>query len=69
LRAAAKNYPFVTVITDPEDYSQVISEMKASGGSVSESTNFRLAQKVFQLTHGYDGAISRFLSSIRRPEA
>lgn len=69
LRAAAKNYPFVTVITDPEDYGLVISEMKESGGSVSESTNYRLAKKVFQLTHGYDGAISRFLSSVSGPEA
>ncbi len=64
LRAAAKNYPFVTVITDPKDYLTVISEMRASDGSVSYETNFRLARKVFRLTHEYDGAITRYLESL-----
>jgi len=63
LRAAAKNYPFVTVLTDPADYSVVIEEMNRSGGSVSEATNFRLAKKVFKLTHDYDGAISQYLDA------
>ncbi len=64
LRAAAKNYPFVTVITDPADYSAVVNEMNQSGGSVSEATNFRLARKVFRLTHEYDGAITRYLATM-----
>lgn len=64
LRAAAKNYPFVTVITDPADYSVVMREMDQSGGSVSEATNFKLAKKVFKLTHEYDGAITRYLSAV-----
>jgi len=67
LRAAAKNYPFVTVITDPGDYTDVIEEMKRSGGSVSEKTNFRLAKKVFRLTSEYDGAITRYLDSAEGP--
>jgi len=64
LRAAAKNYPFVTVITDPADYTAVLDEMTQSGGAVSEATNFRLAKKVFKLTHEYDGAITRYLTSV-----
>jgi phosphoribosylaminoimidazolecarboxamide formyltransferase/IMP cyclohydrolase len=64
LRAAAKNYPFVTVVTDPNDYQTVISDMKKTGGSVSEATNFRLAKKVFRLTNQYDGAIAGYLESI-----
>ncbi len=64
LRAAAKNYPFVTVITDPMDYALVIEEMKQSGGVVSEKTNFRLACKVFELTSGYDRAITAYLASV-----
>ncbi len=64
LRAAAKNYQFVTVIVDPADYPEVIQELRESGGSVSEETNFRLATKVFRLTHEYDGAISRYLDSV-----
>lgn len=64
LRAAAKNYRFVTVITDPKDYEVVVNQMKASGGSVPVETNFRLACKVFHLTHEYDGAITRYLESV-----
>ena len=64
LRAAAKNYPFVTVITDPADYTAVINEMNQTGGSVSEATNFGLAKKVFRLTHEYDGAITRYLATM-----
>jgi phosphoribosylaminoimidazolecarboxamide formyltransferase / IMP cyclohydrolase len=67
LRASAKNYPFVTVLTDPEDYAAIIDEMNRTGGSVSEATNFRLAKKVFKLTHQYDGAISRYLEQTTQP--
>ncbi len=61
LRAAAKNYPFVTVICDPNDYKMVIEEIRVSGGYVSVGTNFSLAKKVFRLTHNYDLAIANYL--------
>lgn len=61
LRAAAKNYPYVTVIVDPADYKPVLEEMRKNGGAVSKATNFRLAKKVFQLTSRYDKAISEYL--------
>jgi phosphoribosylaminoimidazolecarboxamide formyltransferase/IMP cyclohydrolase len=63
LRAAAKNYPYVTVIVDPADYKIVLEEMKKSRGSVSRETNFRLAKKVFQLTARYDKAIAEYLGN------
>ena len=62
LRAAAKNYPYVTVIVDPVDYKPVLEEMKKSGGVVGKETNFRLAKKVYQLTSRYDRAISEYLA-------
>ncbi|MBW2145546.1 MAG: IMP cyclohydrolase [Deltaproteobacteria bacterium] len=65
LRAAAKNYPFVTVVTDPSDYARILQEMKESGGTVSRKTNFYLARKVFRLTSAYDRAIADYLDSIR----
>ncbi len=67
LRASAKNYPFVTVITDPADYEAVLDEMKSSNGVVSAATNYRLAKKVFRLTHEYDGAITRYLDATPGP--
>ncbi len=63
LRAAAKNYPYVTVIVDPSDYKTVLDEMKETNGSVSRETNFRLAKKVFQLTARYDKAIAEYLGN------
>jgi len=61
LRAAAKNYPAVTVVVDPGDYHHLMAEIKLNKGGTSLGTRFRLAKKVFKLTHEYDGAISRYL--------
>jgi len=64
LRSAAKNYKDVTVLVDPADYGPVLKEMEESGGATSLKTRFRLAKKVFQLTHQYDGAITRYLAKV-----
>jgi len=61
LRSSAKNFRDVTVITDPADYEPVLQEMRNSGGATTMETRYRLAKKVFKLTHGYDGAISNYL--------
>ena len=66
LRAAAKNYRYVSVVTDPDDYPKILEEMKSTEGSISENTNFALATRAFQLTARYDAAISNYLSSINR---
>lgn len=64
LRAAAKNYRFVSVVTDPADYTVILEEMAKTKGKISEETNFRLAVKVFQTTARYDGAISNYLGAL-----
>ncbi len=61
LRSSAKNFKDVTVIVDPADYDVVLKEMESTGGETTLETRFRLAKKVFGLTHQYDGAISRYL--------
>jgi phosphoribosylaminoimidazolecarboxamide formyltransferase/IMP cyclohydrolase len=38
--------------------------MKATGGKISEATNFELAKKTFRLTAHYDGAISNYLEKV-----
>lgn len=60
LRAAAKNYKSVTVITDPADYGIVLSQLKENGG-VDEQTRFKLAAKVFNHTAHYDSLIANYL--------
>jgi len=64
LRSSAKNFRYVTVVVDPADYEVVLQEMKKTGGETTLKTRFRLARKVFQLTHQYDGAISGYLETV-----
>lgn len=61
LRSAAKNFKYVTVITDNEDYASVLEEIEANGDT-SEKTRRKLAEKVFKITSFYDGVIAGFLS-------
>lgn len=61
IRAAAKNYKFVTVITDPEDYAKVIGELQANGDTSLE-TKEMLAAKVFIHTAHYDALIAGYFS-------
>jgi phosphoribosylaminoimidazolecarboxamide formyltransferase/IMP cyclohydrolase len=63
IRAAAKNYKDVAVVTDPADYPAILAEMRANGGSLALASKFRLAKKAFQLTARYDGAIADYLGS------
>ncbi len=61
LRAAAKNHPDVTVVTEPEDYDVVLAEMRANGGDTTLPTRFRLATRVFEHTAAYDALIAAYL--------
>ncbi|MDO4535462.1 MAG: bifunctional phosphoribosylaminoimidazolecarboxamide formyltransferase/IMP cyclohydrolase [Clostridium perfringens] len=60
LRAAAKNFKDVVVLSNVLDYEKVINEIKESN-DVSFKTRKVLAGKVFNLMSAYDGAISNFL--------
>ncbi|MDY0029033.1 MAG: bifunctional phosphoribosylaminoimidazolecarboxamide formyltransferase/IMP cyclohydrolase [Pseudobdellovibrionaceae bacterium] len=60
LRAAAKNHDFVTVVTDPSDYTAVAEEI-ASGGTTFK-TRQRLAAKTYAATASYDAAISAWFA-------
>ena len=59
IRAAAKNFQDVIVLTDPADYAESISGLKA--GNVPFEFRRKLAGKVFNLTSAYDAAVSRFM--------
>ena len=70
LRAAAKNYGDVTVVVDPDDYLQVLSELEDTG-EVSDDTKFYLCYKVFEHTASYDAMIFNYLrkkQGIKFPE-
>ncbi len=61
IRSAAKNHKFVTVVTDPDQYAQVIEQMKNNNGAVTGGLRADLARAAFSLTAAYDAAISKYL--------
>jgi phosphoribosylaminoimidazolecarboxamide formyltransferase/IMP cyclohydrolase len=64
VRAAAKNWQHVAVVTDPADYAALIAEMDSAGGAISAQTRFHLARKAFSHTAAYDGAIGNYLTAV-----
>ena len=63
VRAAAKNWPHVGIVVDPADYPQVLAELAAHGGALSDTTRFRLMRKAFAHTASYDSAIANWLTA------
>ena len=63
LRSAAKNHKFVTVVTQSDQYDQVIEEMEKNNGAVSEKLRSDFARVVFSLTASYDAAIAKYLNT------
>ena len=59
IRAAAKNFPGVLVVTDPADYGWVAERLGNGGLSLEERRG--LAQKAFQHVALYDTAIATYL--------
>jgi phosphoribosylaminoimidazolecarboxamide formyltransferase/IMP cyclohydrolase len=60
LRAAAKNFPHVTVVVRPRDYERVLGEL-AEHGAVTAETRRWLAALAFQHTAVYDSLIAAYL--------
>ena len=63
IRAAAKNHEFVTIITDPQDYEKVLTDMDKNDGAVTYKTRKQLALTAFSLTATYDSNISSWFVS------
>ena len=71
IRSAAKNFNDVTVISNIDDYSQLIKELKIYKGSTSIKFRKFMSAKAFSLTAYYDSIISNWLNqklSIKFPE-
>ena len=63
IRAAAKNFKDVAVISDPNDYSRLMDEWNSQGG-ISYEFRKELSQKVFQLMTEYNASIANYLKDI-----
>ena len=56
IRAAAKNFLYTTVIVDPNDYKELLKQMKQNNCTNLEFRKY-LAKKAFELTYRYDNKI------------
>lgn len=61
LRSASKNYRYIPVICDPNDYDTVLNELREHG-ETSLETREKLAAKVFRHTASYDTMIASYLT-------
>lgn len=69
LRAASKNFQDVAVVVDPDDYKNIIDEMKSLKGKISKETKLDLAKKVFAHTARYDTLIADYLTGATKKES
>ena len=63
VRAAAKNYNDVTVITKPTHYKNLIKELKKNHGSTSLNFRQKMSETAFSETAYYDALISNYFNS------
>lgn len=60
IRAAAKNFKWVTTVVDPEDYTKVVEELEENNGELSDKKRKNLMIKAFERSSHYDWSISRY---------
>ena len=60
LRSAAKNYASVSVVCDPDDYAQVLEEIREYGNTKPE-TRLMLSAKAYTHTALYDSHIATYM--------
>lgn len=66
IRSAAKNFPSVLVVVDPEDYGPVLEKLRQ--GDIGLAERKKLAHKAFQHVAMYDTAIAQYLNEESFPE-
>lgn len=67
IRAAAKNFKDVTIITDPSDYPQLIEQLKQNGNTTLEQRQY-YAMKAFSVTAYYDALISQYFNELNHEQ-
>jgi phosphoribosylaminoimidazolecarboxamide formyltransferase/IMP cyclohydrolase len=66
VRAAAKNYNDVTVITSPDQYKDLINEIEKNKGSTSLEFREKMSLEAFSETAYYDAVISEYFNKIKK---
>jgi phosphoribosylaminoimidazolecarboxamide formyltransferase/IMP cyclohydrolase len=62
VRSAAKNHRYVTIVTDPADYDELLAELSTHDGATTLDFRKRMAAKAFAATAAYDSMISQWFA-------
>ena len=62
VRAAAKNYNSVTVLTDLNQYNKLANELKSNNGNTTMNFRQKMAEQAFTETAYYDSIITNYLN-------
>ena len=63
LRGAAKNFAHCAPVCRPDQYHEVLEELRAKGGELSLDTRRRLAAEAFAHTAAYEAAIATWFNA------
>ncbi|MDR3665748.1 MAG: bifunctional phosphoribosylaminoimidazolecarboxamide formyltransferase/IMP cyclohydrolase [Ignavibacteriaceae bacterium] len=69
IRAAAKNFKYVTVLCNPDDYPDVINELKINDGGISYNTRKKLMASAFNYTADYESGIAMAFDKLNGDES
>ena len=64
IRASAKNHAYVTILTDPADYPELLEQLASDAGQTAYAFRQRLAAKAFARTAAYDAMISNWFAEV-----
>ena len=64
VRAAAKNYDYVTILTSPKQYAEFLDELNKNNGSTSLEFRKKMSQIAFSETTYYDSLISNYFNDL-----
>ncbi|NZD64971.1 bifunctional phosphoribosylaminoimidazolecarboxamide formyltransferase/IMP cyclohydrolase [Rhizobium sp. WYCCWR 11290] len=62
IRASAKNHAYVTTLTDPADYAELLEQLSADEGKTAYAFRQRMAAKAYARTAAYDAMISNWFA-------
>ncbi|MGO4112011.1 bifunctional phosphoribosylaminoimidazolecarboxamide formyltransferase/IMP cyclohydrolase [Rhizobium ruizarguesonis] len=62
IRASAKNHAYVTTLTDPADYAELLEQLSADDGKTAYAFRQRMAAKAYARTAAYDAMISNWFA-------
>ena len=68
VRSAAKNHKFVAIVTESDQYPELLAELQDNEGGLTDGFRRRLAQRAFARTASYDAAIAGWLSRVDQEE-